>query len=250
MKNGEIIEILEKFAPPSLAEEWDRVGLMLGTRRSENTGVLVTLDVTPEAVAQAEECGANLIVSHHPFIWDALPRIDEDTPRGAMYARLIRDGISVYSMHTNLDKADGGINDRLAAMLGGKDILPDGVGRVFSTGDITLGELAKRVADALGDKTTLVVGDPSAIVRKAYVVGGAGASEYDRAKEVADVLISGEFKHHQYLDAPVDGFALIEFSHFFSEIIMQEILSDALAPHRINIIKATKVCPFRRIEEI
>lgn len=250
MKNGEIIDIIEKFVPPCIAEEWDRVGLMLGTRRSENTGVLVTLDVTPEVVAQAEECGANLIVSHHPFIWDALARIDEETPRGAMCARLLRAGISVYSAHTNLDKAEGGINDRLAALFGGKDVVADGVGRVFSTGDVTLGELAKRVANALGDETTLVVGDPSKKVRKAYVVGGAGGSEYERAKELADVLISGEFKHHQYLDARADGFMLIEFSHYFSECIMREILSDALAPHSINIIKAADGCPFRRIQEL
>ncbi len=250
MKNGEIIKILEQLAPVEIAEEWDRVGLMIGSRESENTGVLLTLDVTPSAVREAEEKGANLIVSHHPFIWDPLPCIDEEDPRGAMYARLIREGISVYSMHTNLDKARGGINDYLAKLFGGTDVEEDGVGRVFSTGGLTLGELARRVSERLDDKTVVVVGDPDMPVKRAYVVGGAGGSEYDRTKRLADVLISGEMKHHQYLDAPIDGLALIEFSHFSSEIIMQEILSDALAPYSIKIFKATKVCPFWRIQEL
>ena len=82
MTNGDIVKILEEFAPPSLAEEWDRIGLMVGNLQAENSGVLVTLDVTPEAIKQAEDEGANLIVSHHPLIWDPLARIDEGTMRG------------------------------------------------------------------------------------------------------------------------------------------------------------------------
>lgn len=250
MTNGEIIEILEKFAPPSLAEEWDRVGLMLGSRKTVNEGVLVTLDVTSDAIAQAEQSGANLIVSHHPFIWDPLTCIDEDSTRGAMCARLIKDGISVYSAHTNLDKAPGGINDRLATLLGGEDIQEDGIGRVFSTGGITLAELAKRTAERLGDKTVRAVGDPDGKIDRAYVVSGAGASEYQRARQVADALITGELKHNQFVSAAEDGFMLVEFSHYFSEIIVKEILYDALAPYSINIIKAANNCPFWRIEEL
>lgn len=250
MKIGEIIEILERFAPTALAEEGDRVGLMAGSREAECRGALVTLDVTPEVVKQAEETGANLIISHHPFIWDPLKTLGEDSPRGELYARVVRGGISVYSMHTNLDKAAGGINDRLVALLGGYDVEADGVGRVFSTGGITLGELAKRVAVTLGDGTVKAIGDPNKTVNRAYIVGGSGGSEYDKARQKADVFITGELKHHQYLDAALDGFMLIEFSHYFSEIIMQDILLDALASYPIKIFKATQSCPFRRMQEL
>lgn len=250
MTIGEVIEILERLAPPEQAEEWDRLGLMVGSRKAECTGVLLALDATSQTVEEAEKLGVNLIVSHHPFIWDPMPRIDEDEKRGALCARLVRDRITVYSMHTNLDKAERGINDYLARLFGGKDIETDGVGRIFAAGGVTLAQLAKTVAEKLGDDTVLVVGDPSRIIDKAYVVGGAGGSEYDRARECADVLITGELKHHQYLDAQADGLALIEFSHYFSEIIMQNILSDALAPYEIKTFKAASACPFRRIEEL
>lgn len=248
MKNVDIIKILEEFAPPAIAEEWDRVGLMVGNLHAENTGVLLTLDVTPEAIKEAEEKGANLIVSHHPLIWDPLPRIDEETPRGAMYAGLIRAGITVYSMHTNLDKARGGINDRLASLLGGTDVMEDGVGRVFTLEGVTLKQLARRVRDILGDDSVFAVGDPDKVICRAYVVGGSGGSEYERAREVADVLITGELKHDKFLAAKEEGFCLVGFSHFASEIIMQDILCDALAPYSIKIIKAEKICPFWRLD--
>lgn len=250
MKNVDIIKILEELAPPAIAEEWDRVGLMVGSLHAENTGVLLTLDVTPEAIKEAEEKGANLIVSHHPLIWDPLPRIDEETTRGAMYAGLIRAGITVYSMHTNLDKAKGGINDRLASLLGGKDVTEDGVGRVFTLEGVTLKQLARRVRDTLGDDSVFAVGDPNKVIRRAYVVGGSGGSEYERAREVADVFITGELKHDKFLAAREEGFCLVGFSHFASEIIMQDILCDALAPYSIKIIKAARVCPFWRLDEV
>ena len=250
MKNGDIIKILEEFAPPSLAEEWDRIGLMTGTLQAENTGVLVTLDVTPETIKEAWEKGANLIVSHHPLIWDPIARIDEETSRGAMYAELIKKDMTVYSMHTNLDKTEGGINDCLAAILGGKDVQNDGLGRVFSLEGVTLKQLARCVSERLSDKTVYAVGDPDKIIKRAYVVGGSGGSEYARAKEVADVLITGEIKHNLLVEAKAEGFCLVGFSHFASEILAQDILSDALASYPINIIKAAKICPFWRLDEV
>ena len=153
-------------------------------------------------------------------------------------------------MHTNLDKTKGGINDRLAALFNGKDVQNDGLGRIFSLGDVTLKQLAVIVRDTLDDDTVFAVGDPNKIIKTAYVVSGSGGSEYARAKEVADVLITGEIKHNLLVEAKAEGFCLIGFSHFASETIAQEILCDALAPYSINIIKAAKVCPFWRLDEV
>lgn len=250
MKNGEIINILERFAPPQIAEEWDNVGLMLGSRERENTGVVVALDLTKETLELAKEKGANMIVTHHPFIFGALSRVDEDEARGELIARLIRDEICVYSAHTNLDKTKGGINDRLVELFGGEDVEEDGIGRIFRTGDLTLRELARRVADRLGDGTVRVAGDLDKKIGRAYVVSGAGASEYERAREKADALITGEIKHHQYIEANLQGFCLVEFSHYFSEIVAEKILCDLLKSYPIKTYAAANVCPFRRIEEL
>ncbi len=250
MKIGDVIEVLERFAPTSDAEEWDRVGLMAGSRERECSAVMVTLDVTPAVIDKAIREGANLIVSHHPFIWDRLASVDEDSPKGAMIEKLIKNDVAVYSAHTNLDKAEGGVNSRLAVMLGGRNIALDGIGATFEVGGISLEDLARKVADVLGDDTVLYVGDAGRKIFKAYVVGGAGGSEYARAKEVADVLITGELKHNQYVEAGADGFSLIQFSHFFSERITEDILRDALSHCDIKIIGAAQDCPFRRIDRI
>lgn len=251
MKIADIIAILEDFAPPSGAAEWDRIGLMVGDVRRECSGIVLALDLTDRAIDDAIGSGADLIVTHHPYIWDALARIDVSAGQGRQIERLIKNDIAVYSMHTNLDMAPTGLNVSLAAMLGGSDIRldHDGAGAIFKI-ESTLGALAARVSEVLGDGTVRFVGNASDEIHVAYVVTGSGGSEYARAKEVADVLITGELKHNRFIEAQRDGFGLIEFSHYFSEIIMQDILCGALAPTGLKIIKATSGCPFRRLIEI
>lgn len=251
MKIANIIAMLEEFAPPSGAAQWDRIGLMVGDVNRECSGIVLALDLTDRAIDDALENGANLIVTHHPYIWDALARIDVSKGQGRQIETLIKHDVTVYSMHTNLDMAPTGLNVSLAAMLGGSNIRldEDGEGALFDV-DCTLGELAAQAARTLGDETVRLVGDADRRVRRAYIVTGSGGSEYSRAKEVADVLLTGELKHNRYIEAQRDGFALIEFSHYYSEVIMQDILYGALAPTGLKIIRAASGCPFRRLEEI
>lgn len=248
MKIAQIIERIDALAPPTLAQEWDRVGLMIGDVRRECTGIAVALDITKEGIDQAASEGVNLIVTHHPFIWDALKSIDVSCAKGEMIETLVKHSITVYSAHTNLDSAPGGLNFRLAQMLGGKNIVVDseGGGAIFDI-DCPLSELARKVADSLGDESLRCVGDPFAHIKRAYVVTGSGSSEYDRAKEVADVLLTGEIKHDRFVQAAEEGFKLIEFSHYYSEIIVQDILIDALGGMGVKIIKAADRCPYWRI---
>lgn len=118
MKCSDIIKFMEEFAPPQLAEDWDNVGLMLGSREDTIKRVMVCLDVTPEVIEAAEAAGVNLIVSHHPFIFKGLKRISREDLKGKMIMDLIKNGINVYSAHTNLDVTDGGINQYLSGLLG------------------------------------------------------------------------------------------------------------------------------------
>ena len=117
-----VISLMEQLAPRSYAESWDNVGLMIGDRNAVVTGVLTTLDVTEEAIAYAIEHNYNLIVSHHPLIFKGLKQLSCDTVQGRMINQLIQNKIAVYSAHTNLDIAPGGLNDMLANQLGLVDI--------------------------------------------------------------------------------------------------------------------------------
>ncbi|MDE5602177.1 MAG: Nif3-like dinuclear metal center hexameric protein [Clostridia bacterium] len=250
MKISEIITVLESFAPPTLAEEWDNVGLMVGGTDGECTGVMLALDLTHDVIAQAKRGNCNLIVTHHPFIFHAIKRIDFSESNGVAIRELIKNDITVYSMHTNLDKTKGGLNDTIANVLSGKNIRLDGVGVTFEVEPMSLAEFAKTVACKLSDRSVRIVGNPDKTVSRVYTVSGSGASEYSRAKECADVLLTGDFKHHNYIDAVNDGFALVEYSHFASEIIAQDILAHVLSGKEVKTIKAIQHSPFRLLEEI
>lgn len=108
MTCGKLFSILEDFAPLSLAEEWDNVGLQLGDPLAQVQRVLIALDVDERVCREAEEKGVELIISHHPLIFKPVKKISLALPEGALLARLIRAGIAVYSAHTNLDSAVGG----------------------------------------------------------------------------------------------------------------------------------------------
>lgn len=114
----DIAKIVEKLAPKHLKEDWDNVGLLVGERNMEVKGVLTTLDVTPEVVAEAEAKGCNLIVSHHPVIFKGMKQITDESALGRLVIELISKKITVYSAHTNLDIAPGGLNDLAAAQIG------------------------------------------------------------------------------------------------------------------------------------
>lgn len=119
-----IIEFLERFAPPSLAAEWDNVGLLLGDRRGDVSRVMTCLTVTPESAAEAVERRADVVVTHHPILFHAVKRLTGDTAEGRMLLGLARAGVAVYSPHTCLDNCAGGINALLARKLGLDDVAP------------------------------------------------------------------------------------------------------------------------------
>ncbi|GGN96683.1 Nif3-like dinuclear metal center hexameric protein [Saccharibacillus kuerlensis] len=117
-KGQTVIQLMEKFAPKALAVENDKIGLQLGTLNKEITKVLVALDVTPEVVDEAIALGANLIIAHHAIIFRPLANLRTDTPMGSLYEKLIKHDIAVYISHTNLDVAEGGMNDWMADLVG------------------------------------------------------------------------------------------------------------------------------------
>ena len=118
MANGhEIISLFESFAPPSLAMEGDKIGLMVGNLQRTVKNVLIALDVTEEVVDEAIRQNIQLIIAHHPIIFRPLRKIETEKPYGRIIEKLLKHDIAVYAAHTNLDVARGGVNDMLADAL-------------------------------------------------------------------------------------------------------------------------------------
>ncbi|HEX2999496.1 MAG TPA: Nif3-like dinuclear metal center hexameric protein [Armatimonadota bacterium] len=120
----ELIRVCNRLAPEALAEEWDNVGLQAGDPGREVRALLLCLETTADTVAEARRLGVDCIVSHHPLLFRPLRSLREDRAEGRLLADLARAGIALYAMHTNLDNANPGTSDALAAALGIVDLQP------------------------------------------------------------------------------------------------------------------------------
>ena len=225
----------EKFDFSS-ALEFDNVGLLVGDGRETVRGVLVCLDCTDEAITEAVNMGANLIITHHPVIFDPLKSVTEQS----LVYRLIRNGISVISAHTNLDQADGGVNDALAEALGLEEIekVADSEGFLYRIGElsepVTSDELAKTVSEKLG-LPVKYTGD-SAFIKRVAVCGGSGGSMLaDVTAAGVDAFVTADVKHNVFLDAHAVGLTLIDAGHFNTEDVIVEKLCGLLKQFSDNV---------------
>ena len=220
MTNQDILHLLDQKAPFALAEEWDNVGLLIGSPDKEITRVLVALDATVGAVEAAKAVGADLIVTHHPVIFSPLKQLDS---HGIPYA-LAAAGIDVISAHTNADKAVGGVNDILAARLGLRDLraTEDGFCRIGTLAEPTdARSFAKMVADTL-DTAVRVNGEST--IRTVAVCGGSGGDFITPLAGEIDAFVSGEVRHHQWLEANDLGVTVIEAGHYATEVPIVDTL--------------------------
>ncbi len=219
--------------PEELREAWDNDGIMCcpdGT--AEVCRVLVTLDVTEEIVDYAIERSFDLIVSHHPLIFKPLSSIDEENHIARKVIKLLGSGISVFSFHTRADKLVGGVNDRLADLLGMFDTKPFGEGDLGRIGNIDepmeLQDFAYRVKQLTGSDVVKYV-DGYNDVYTVAVVGGDGKGYVKAAIDAgADTYISGRIGYNVMEEASEMGINLIEAGHFFTEQHITEFFRELL----------------------
>ncbi|MDX8335269.1 MULTISPECIES: Nif3-like dinuclear metal center hexameric protein [Cetobacterium] len=242
MKLSKLISFLEDKFPAFLSEEWDNVGLLVGKRDLKINGILLSLDITEKVIDKAIECGANLIITHHPMIFKPMKNITTDSLTGKKIIRLIENGISVYSMHTNLDSGKNGLNDFLGEnILGFKNgkILDSiekngrefGIGRVYKLENIlTIENLSQLLKEKLKlNSINIVKSNEEKEIKKVALISGAGASYWRKAKKLgAQVLITGDVKYHEAMDAKEENFSLIDIGHFESEWIFSNLLEDLI----------------------
>ena len=221
----DILAELRRFAPVELAQSWDNVGLLVDAGRPV-TSVCTALDITADVVREAAARGCELIVAHHPVIFQPLKRLTvDDVP-----ALLLHYGISAVCMHTNLDAAPGGVNDTLADLLGirGAEPFADGCGRIGTVDDTTAEHLARLCQTTLGPGVRFV--EAARPVRRLAEVSGAGGSYWQEALALgADCLVTGEASHHDACDAKRSGLGLVAAGHWGTEHPIAAVLQNRLA---------------------
>ncbi|WP_067780519.1 Nif3-like dinuclear metal center hexameric protein [Actinomyces vulturis] len=206
---GDIIEAMESFAPPQLAESWDSNGLICGERSATVRKIMLAVDPVNDVAGEAVEWGADMLLTHHPLFLRGTNSVSCDDPKGKVIHTLIRSGVALYNAHTNLDSAHHGVAQALADVVGLESDEPLeandeyenlGIGRVGKLREPgTLREVGWRIAQVLPDSVPglLISGDPDAEVRTMAVSGGAGDSLLGaaRAKGV-DAFLTADLRHH------------------------------------------------------
>lgn len=227
MRVLEVLEFLEKLAPPMLAADYDNVGLLVGDGRSVVSSIVVSLDCTSDAIDFAQKHGANLIVTHHPIIFNPLKKL---TPEDTVFS-LIKNDISVISMHTNLDVAEGGVNDTLCEKLEINDIR--GISSIGNIGfearigtlpkSLNSDELAFFIKEKLGGMVKYV--GTSNKIKIVAICSGSGADLLQCATDNgAQALITADVKHSKFIEAENLNVALFDAGHFNTEDVIVDKL--------------------------
>lgn len=253
---ADIVDLMEYLAPPELAETWDNVGLLVGDAGSEVKSVVLSVDATPRALALADAVQAELIITHHPVIFTPITSLNYNNPEQRALLDVIQKRRAIFSAHTNLDCAVGGVNDALMQALDlvpdatlspsevpyerpalslSDDILPSvgpGLGRMATLEKPeTRFRLATRVNHRLQTAGCLPNFDEDAPVNKVAVVGGSFSGELiDRLEaEHVDFLISGEIKHNHMLAMEQRGIAAVAAGHEATERVILHPLAQLLS---------------------
>ena len=248
MKVYEIAELIEKTAPKNLACDWDNVGLLVGDKNKEINKVFVTLDANLATVHEAVSAGSDMIISHHPIFFNPLKKIEYGTPQGDLVKLLIEGNLPLYSAHTNMDAAAGGINDSLAKIFQLTDVkvlepLADnpsvGLGRYGKNKREVNFSSFVEITKMLLRTPVRYAGDGERIIKNIAVAGGACADLAPLAKSLGcDVLITSDVKYHEMIDATETGICMIDAGHYPTEICVFDIFEDILKDTGLEIVKS------------
>ena len=262
---SKIIEELELIAPSSAKCVWDNVGLLVGDEAQRISRVFVCLDITSENVKEAKCAGADLIISHHPLIFEPMKTITEGTVTGGIIRTLIQNNISAFCMHTSFDIADGGMNDLIAARLGLENVRKfthdecidengeplEGIGRVgVLERPMRLADFLVYVKGILGSSALKFCGNLDEPVQTVALCTGSGGSEmYAAYHSDADVFVTADLKHDHGRIAKEIGLNIVDAGHFETENIICGFLAEFFANRfpEIEVVKSTAQPYFKSI---
>lgn len=239
----EIYNYINELAPLRLQMSFDNAGFLVGRGEQEVTSILVSLDVTEPVAREAAERGCQLVVAHHPVIFDPARSVTDETVTGRTLLALAEQGIAAICAHTNLDAVMEGVNCCLARRLELSDLeqlhqdgldhegRPYGIGRVGTAHrpGMTAGEYAAFVKEKLG-AASVRYADGGKPVRRVAVGGGScGSMLADAAARGCDTFVTADVKHDQYIEAKAMGITLMDAGHFATENVVCAPLAEKLA---------------------
>lgn len=231
MKVRDITSAIEEFAPLSIQENWDNSGLIVGSQDDEVHQILFGFDCTTELIDEAVECGADMVVAHHPLIFKGIKRLDPADPAALAVIKAVRAGVAVYAAHTTADKVISGVSGAMAARLGLENVQildEDGEGTGFGTiGNFPSPMSAEEAVAYVKEKFSLKVARCSRLidgpVSKVAMCGGSGSSLIGAAvKAGAQLFITGDVSYHNFFT--VNDFMIMDVGHFESEVDIVDIL--------------------------
>lgn len=245
MKVKTITSYLESIAPLSLQEEYDNSGLLIGNEENEISGALICLDCTEEVLEEAIKKNCNLIIAHHPIIFRGLKKITGKNYVERVVEKAIRNNISIYAIHTNLDNVSVGVNKKICDKLGltnCKILSPSIKGKILSgkkeevgagmigvlkshSAEISFLNKIKKVMKSGSLRHTSLLNKK---ISRVAVCGGSGSFLLDEAiGQKADVFVTADFKYHQFFDAE-NKIIIADIGHYESEQFTKELLRDLL----------------------
>ncbi|MCQ2148221.1 MAG: Nif3-like dinuclear metal center hexameric protein [Bacteroidales bacterium] len=239
MQAIDVIGAIEKVAPRPLQEDYDNTGIQVGDRSSTLTGVLVCLDITEEVIDEAIQKGCNMVVSHHPLLFRGLKRICGDSLVEKCVIKAIKNDIVLYSSHTNLDNAFGGVNHKIASILGLEGlewIVPGSTVEGVESGSGLIGslpspkpagEFLSEVKKAFEVDCISYCGPLDKTVTKVALCGGSGSFLIDDAiAKGADCFLTGEISYHHYFG--YEDTVIAALGHYQSEQYTKDVLKDII----------------------
>lgn len=217
-KVKDILRFIDSCAPYNTACDWDNTGFSVGDKNAEVSKIVFALDITDDVISFAESVNADLIITHHPLIFHPVKQL----PSKSMLYRLVNNGIAHISAHTNFDFAKEGVNTALCNKLNLEitDVIETEKGEYFykciTESEYSLTDFVNYIKEILGG--TVRYNNLDKTVRIVAVCSGAGADCLKKAKETgADVLLTGDGSHHDFLDANEMGIAFVAAGHFETE---------------------------------
>jgi len=241
---------MEAWAPAKWAMETDNVGLLVGDRTRPISRVLTALDLSEDVLREAVQGRFDFVITHHPLITrhiQPINSITSDNSLGKKIMTLIGYGIGLFCAHTNLDMAPGGVNDTLFDLLGleQKEALlsPENLDypTLGLTGNLSypmkLSTLAKHVSKVLSIESIRYIGADDQLVQKIGLCGGNGTQPQmikAALSKKCDVYVTGDIGYHMAMDALENGLALIDGTHYATEVPIAEVISDYIKKIAVN----------------
>ena len=237
----DVFNFLKSIAPLEMKMDNDNSGFLVGFGEAAVSKILLSLDITHEVISEARNSGAELIVAHHPLPFLPLKSVTDMDNTGHKIIRLLTSGISAICMHTNLDAAQGGVNDALANAAGIADTVFLSDDGVTSSGDrysygrfgflpkpMPMREYLPMLKAALNAQG-LRYHDAGKDVYKVAVVGGSGGDYFEHAlKQGCDTFVTADIKYSLFIQAKEMGLNLIDGDHFSTENLVIAPLAEKL----------------------